>query len=269
MGKVQRLIILTALIGVAGCATKSDLQSLEYTTDNAKKRIARLEQEMAGVRQTASEEVQGSLQQFRQEMNGFRKSAADLQASQDTIRVDMREMSGRIDDIKILMQKSSDDKGFLKEETERRLAALENRLAKLEERLGNVQAGVSPNDATPEGIYERGISAYKAGEMQKARDLFSGIIEQHPSHKLVPNCQYWIGETYYGEKKFEQAILAFQDVIKKYPKDDKAPAALLKQALSFKSIGDKKSARYVLNKLADDYPKSEEAKNVKGLIKAL
>ncbi len=269
MGIVTRLIIFTTLIGIAGCASRGDLRSLEYSTNNAKKRIDRLEQEMAGVRQMANDEVQGSLQQFRQELSEFRKGAADLQASQETIRVDMRELSGKIDDLKILTQKSSTDKEFLKEETERRLTTLEDRLAKLEQKFGEVQAGVSSNDSTPEGIYERGLSAYKAGELQKARDLFTSIIEQHPSHKLVPNCQYWIGETYYGEKNFDQAILAFQNIIKKYPKDEKAPAALMKQALSFKSIGDRKTARYVLNKLADNYPKSEEAKKVKSLLKTL
>jgi len=267
---LQRVILFAVLCGAAGCATRGDLQSLERNTNDARKRIVRLEKEMTGVRQMANDEVQISLQDFRKDLDTLRRGAADLQASQDTIRVDMREMSGRIDDMKILVKKSTEDGGFQKEEAERRLAAMEDRLAQLEKMLGNLQtSAAAPADSTPEGIYQSGITAFKAGEMQKARDLFTRVVEQHPAHGLIPNCQYWIGETYYSEKKFEPAILAFQDVIKKYPKSDKAPAALLKQSLSFKSIGDKKSARYVLNKLKDEYPKSEEAAKVKGLLKEL
>ncbi len=267
---VQRVILFAFLCGAAGCATRGDMQSLERNTNDARKRIVRLEKEMTGIRQMANDEVQISLQDFRKDLDTLRRGTADLQASQDTIRVEMREMSGRLDDMKLLVKKSTEDGGFQKEEAERRLAAMEDKLAKLEKMIGGLQATASaPTDTTPEGIYQSGIAAFKAGEMQKARDLFTSVAEQHPAHGLIPNCQYWIGETYYGEKKFEQAILSFQDVIKNYPKNDKAPAALLKQSLSFKAIGDKKSARYVLNKLKDEYPKSEEAAKVKGLLKEL
>ena len=267
---LQRVILFALLCSATGCATRGDLQSLESSTNDARRRIVRLEKEMVGVRQMANDEIQISLQGLHKEMDTIRKGEADLQASQDTIRVDMREMSGKADDLKILVQKSMEDGKFQKEESDRRLAALEDRLAKLEKKLGDQQASAStPSNATPEGIYESGLAAFKAGEMQKARDLFTRLVEQKPGHALIPNCRYWIGETYYNEKNFEQAILAFQEVIKNYPKSDKAPAALLKQGMSFKNIGDKKSARYVLNKLKDDYPQSDEAKKVKSLLKEL
>lgn len=267
---LQRVILFALLCSAAGCATRADMQSLETSTNDARRRIVRLEKEMVGIRQMANDEVQISLQGLRNEMATMRKGSADLQASQDTIRVDMQEMSGKADDVKILVQKNIEEGKFQKEETERRLAVMEDRLAKLENKLGNQQASATtPNDSTPEGIYERGIAAFKAGEMQKARDLFILVVEQKPTHALIPNCHYWIGETYYSEKNYEQAILAFQEVIKNYPKNDKAPAALLKQGMSFKNIGDKKSARYVLNKLKDDYPKSEDAKKAKALLKEI
>lgn len=266
---LQRVILFALLCSAAGCATRGDMQSLESSTNDARRRIVRLEKEMTGVRQMANDEVQISVQSLRNEMAAMRKSTADLQASQDTIRVDMQEMSGKADDLKILVQKSVEDGKFQKDELDRRLAALEDRLAKLEKKLGEQATATGPNVSTPEGVYEAGIAAFKAGEMQKARDLFNRFVEQNPSHALKPNSHYWIGETYYTEKNYEPAILAFQEVIKNYPKSDKAPAALLKQGMSFKNIGDKKSARYVLNKLKDDYPQTEDAKKAKGLLKEL
>jgi tol-pal system protein YbgF len=115
----------------------------------------------------------------------------------------------------------------------------------------------------------KGLETFKAGDMPAARDLFTKFLEQYPKHDLVANAQYWIGETYYSEKNYEQAILAFQEVIKNHPQKEKVPAAMLKQALAFKAIKDSKSAKFVLKKLVEEFPKSEEAKRAKELLKGL
>jgi len=44
---------------------------------------------------------------------------------------------------------------------------------------------------------------------------------------------------------------------------------MLKQALSFKALKDVKSSRYVLGKLVQEYPKSDEAKKARVLLKEL
>jgi len=272
MRTLHCIIPLLMLCVAAGCATRGDLQSLERDTLDTRKRLVKLEKDMDLIRKTTNEEIQNSLRGFRRDMEEMRKGAADLQAAQDTIRVDMQEMSGKTDDLKILLQKRGDEKAFLKEESERRVAAMEEKLAKLEKRLDELKGAegkTTAAESTPEGIYQGGLALFKAGDMQKARDEFTRFVERYPKHDLASNAQYWIGETYYSEKNYEQAILAFQDVIKNYPKKEKAPAALLKQALSFKSLRDVKSARYVLKKLQDDYPRSEEAKKAKELLREL
>jgi tol-pal system protein YbgF len=270
MRVVGGIVIGLVFLGTAGCASRNDLQMLERDTSDARKRIVRLEREMEGIRQTANDEVQGSLKGFRKELDTIRKGSADLQASQDTIRVDMQALSGSVDDLKILVQKRTDEKKFLGEEADRRLAALETRLANLEKHLEGLKAaGSAPAQATPESVYQNALTIFKSGDMPKARSEFSRAIELNPRHEQVASAQYWIGETYYAEKNYDQAILAFQEVITKHPKKEKAPAALLKQALSFKELKDVKSARYLLRKLQEDYPRSDEAKRVPALLKTL
>jgi len=269
MRTTKSAILLLILCWTAGCATRGDLQILERDTLDARKRLVKLEKDMDLVRKTTNEEIQNSLKGFRRDMESMRKGAADLQAAQDNIRVDMREISGKTDDLKVLLQKRADEKSFLKEETERRIAALEERLANLEKKLEELNVGggkTGETTASPEGLYQSGLSAYKAGDMRKAVAELTRFMERHPKHELVSNAQYWIGEAYYSERNYEQAVLAFQEVIKKYPKKEKAPAALLKQAMSFRGLGDAKSARYVLRKLQEDYPRSEEAKKAKELL---
>lgn len=272
MRTLYTVCLVLVLAGSSGCASRGDLRSVERDSYDTRRRLAQLEKDMGTVRKSAAEEVQSSLSGFRKELDALRKGTADMQASQETVRVDMQEMSGRIDDLKILAQKRADEKAFSRDETERKLIALEERLTKLEKHLDGLkgaEGGAREAEATPEGLYQGALTSFKAGDMQKARESFTRFAERYPKHDLTANARYWIGETYYSEKNYEQAILAFQEVIKLYPKKEKAPAALIKQALSFKSLGDVKSARYVLKKLQDEYPRSEEAKKVNALLAEL
>jgi tol-pal system protein YbgF len=109
----------------------------------------------------------------------------------------------------------------------------------------------------------------KGGNPQKARELFTKFLEQYPNNELASNAHYWLGEAYYTEKTYDQSILEFEKVIKNYPGKEKVPAAMLKQAMAFKALGDVTSAKYVLKKLQESYPRTEEAGLAKAKLKEL
>ncbi|MBW2707883.1 MAG: tetratricopeptide repeat protein, partial [Deltaproteobacteria bacterium] len=83
------------------------------------------------------------------------------------------------------------------------------------------------------------------------------------------NAAFWIGESYMVMKQYEQAILAFKKVMKKYPRGNKVPNALLKQALAFYKLNDKTSAKLLLKKLIKKYPKSNEATIARNKLKTM
>ncbi|MEK7342047.1 MAG: tol-pal system protein YbgF, partial [Candidatus Binatota bacterium] len=98
---------------------------------------------------------------------------------------------------------------------------------------------------------------------------FKEFIKKHPQSEYADNAQYWIGESHYALREFDQAILEFDAVRRKYPKGDKVPAALLKQGFAFAELGDKVDARLILRELTDKYPQSPEAAKAKQKLKAL
>jgi tol-pal system protein YbgF len=99
----------------------------------------------------------------------------------------------------------------------------------------------------------------------KLRDF----LKKYPNSDLGDNAQYWLGECHYALKEFDQAILEFDTVRRKYPKGEKVPAALLKQGFAFAELGDKVDARLILQELVDRYPQSEEAGKAKQRLKTL
>jgi tol-pal system protein YbgF len=277
-GVLTSLVMLTFL----GCASQSDLESVRRDTDEMKSRIFTIDKGLNDVHNEVKEGVEKSLAGYRQsletlqkdvagyqkDMAAIRKGGADLQATLDSARVDMQLLTGKVDDVRILAQKPADDVALLKEDLTKRLGSLEERLSKLEKSIDERQKKAAQLEQTPEFLYQQGYESMKEGDVAKARERFTKFLELHPKHKLAANAHYWLGETYYSEKNFEQAVLEFQEVIKNFPEKDKVPAAMLKQGMAFKEMGDNKSAVYIFKKLVDEFPKSEESKIAREKLRA-
>ena len=250
---------LLALLLLAGCASRSDFDSLKRDVDEMRSRQLKSDRELSVVKNESREVVQ-------KETDGVRKVNADLQASMEGMKVDLQVLAGKVDDLSLQAKKPTDDLALFKEDIERRLAALEQKLQGVSKEQEAVQKQVAE---TPEVLYQSGQEAFKAGDMKKARESFSRFVELYPKNAMTANAAYWIGETYYNEKNYDQAILEFQKVIKNYPDKEKVASAMLKQGMAFINLKDTKSARYILKELVKQYPASEEAKRAKDQLKGL
>lgn len=275
MNRTRVIILGSAVLLLAGCAAQRDLESVRRDLEESKSRIIRMERDVADVKITAKDEVDKQLAGVRDELSSVRRLGADLQAALDASKVDSQVLSGKVDDLALQTRKPGDDLALLKEDMERRLVGLDGRITTIEKGLADLQKQAAEMKAkaelppTPEVLYQKALETYRGGNMTKAREEFAAFLEKHPKHELAANASYWLGESYYGEKRYDQAVLAFQEVIKNFPTKEKAPAALLKQGMAFKELGDAKSARFVYRKLIDEYPKAEETAKAKEKLKEL
>ena len=62
------------------------------------------------------------------------------------------------------------------------------------------------SDAEYRERYIAGLSAYQNGEFEKSLQVFNYLIDINMNHDLADNCQYWIGEVYYGFKDYKLSI---------------------------------------------------------------
>ena len=110
------------------------------------------------------------------------------------------------------------------------------------------------------------LALLKGGKLKDARRKFQELLRRFPTSRLADDAQYWIGETYYLEKRYDKAILEYDKVVINYPKGVKVPGALLKQGFAFLALGDKISAKQLLNQLVGEYPDSDEAKTARSRL---
>jgi tol-pal system protein YbgF len=270
----KQLLYLLLLFVLAGCVSRGDFDVMQRDMDELKSRHLALEKDFNGLKTETREGTDKTLAEYQKEIQSLHKETADLQATLESAKVDMQVLAGKVDDAAQSAKKPVEDIALLKEDLDRRLTALESRVGNLEKTFDDIQKKSSDETAkqaelSPEALYQQGLNTFKAGNPQKAREILSKFVEMYPNNELASNAHYWLGETYYTEKTYDQAVLEFEKVIKNYPGKEKVPAAMLKQAMSFKGLGDVKSARYVLNKLLESYPRSEEAGLAKARLKDL
>ncbi len=249
---------------VAGCIPTQRELMMERDLTEMKRRLAETERGVATMRQGG---------ETKTTLDNLARQQAEMQAAVDTLRVEMQSFSGRFEDVKRDKGGTRDEIKLIRDDLGLKLTALEDRVGKLEARLQSGAlpaaglapvAGAAAVGETPQALYERGLDLIqRQGEMARGRELMQDFLKKYPQDPLGVNAMYWIGETYYGEKKYENAILQFQDVIQKYGDHPKVASALYKQGLSFQALGDTKNAKVILKRVVDTFPLSEEAKRAK------
>jgi tol-pal system protein YbgF len=122
---------------------------------------------------------------------------------------------------------------------------------------------------SPQEAYSVAYNDYLTGNYDLAVESFKLYRQQFPESPLADNALYWIGECRYSQRKFEEAIDAFDELILTYPQGDKAAAAYLKKGLSFIELGRKPEALAALKLLVAKYPLEEEARIAQDKIREL
>ncbi|HXV81164.1 MAG TPA: tol-pal system protein YbgF [Candidatus Binatia bacterium] len=228
------------------------------------------------------------------DLDAMRGTLADTRANMQQLQREMNVLRERVDETRIQVGRQI---GETTREGDQRVRNLESRLAKLEEELkaqGDVlkareesiahmlegqQKPVPPADGLAEGAaaesdtirrdYEAAWRSLDKKEYKAAIGRFREFIKKYPKSTLAGNAQYWIGESLYALKEFDQAIIEFDAVRRRYPQGEKVPAALLKQGFAFAELGEKLNARLILQEVVEKYPQSPEAGRAKQRLKSL
>lgn len=252
-------LLLVMILG--GCANPQQQQRIDQDLAEMKRRLAANETALVELRKA---QAAGGGQQ---QLAGLTRGQADLKADFDSFRNQVLSMQGDIEEQAAARQKLQAELTALRDELRFKVKAIEERLAKLEKAPPKV-AATAPPPVSAEELYQQGLDAIRnQNNFALGRERLQAFLKQYPGHHLAVNATYWIGEAWYGEKKYENAILQFQDVVEKYGNQPKVASALLKQGLAFQALGDKDNARVIWAKLQERFPKSPEAKKAAALMK--
>ena len=226
-------VSLAAALAAAGCVSSQDIQGLQSQLSDVQKQMLQLQKQAQEA--PSKLEVTNLQSSVGQQMQGLLKTEADMQ-------VKLQDLSGQIEALQAKL-----------EDTNYRLSQLSQQIAATNQDLKSFrgqapapegqaqppsQSPPAPNGGggagiDPKSLYDAAYNDYLKGNYDLGVREFQEYLSNFPNTDLSDNAAYWIGESYYRQRRFRQAVEEFDIVITRYPKGDKMPSALLKKGYSY------------------------------------
>lgn len=107
-----------------------------------------------------------------------------------------------------------------------------------------------------EDVYQIAYSHVLAGDYGQAETEFRAYIADYPQGKKIADANFWLGEAYYSQGKYNDAAKTFLKAHQTYGTSAKAPEMLLKLAMSLAALDNKETACVTLSEVTKRYPKA-------------
>jgi tol-pal system protein YbgF len=230
-----------------------------------------LEQKHAVVK-TLLEQSSDSVNKLSNTMGSMQKAVQDVQANSGT----------RLDTMATQVQGLADNL----EEVKARLAKLNQQLADMQGTMqsldSKISGGAPAANPAPGGapaapgpapsadvLYSNGLRDFTGGKYDLARQEFLDYLRYYPNTDLASNAQFYLGEIYYAQKQYKEAIGEYDKVINNYPKSFKLATAHFKKGMALQELGQKASAIREYREVVQRFPGTDEERRARAKLREL
>lgn len=126
---------------------------------------------------------------------------------------------------------------------------------------------VEQENSNDEVVFRQKMNFYKNRDYSNAIKGLKELASKTDNGTVKTKCHYWIGESYFGMKKYSQAIKYFNKVIAS--NDNKRDNALIMVAEANIRSGKINDAKAAFRNLIDNYPKSEFVPRARKMLQQL
>lgn len=244
--KIITAILSLFCIQFVSCASKTELAGIKRDLLFIRVKTESIQEEQRQIRLTLGK-LEKTLEATRENEIQIR---ANLHVQIENLRRQTQILSDRLEDANRQIPRDAAD--------ERQETIINNSpAASVSDTPGPIRNARVDN---AQELYEAAYQDLVKGQYQLAEMGFRQYIEMEPRSSLSDNALYWIGESFYAQKKYDKAVPEFEKVIKDYPRADKAPAAMLKLGYSHMALRRVKLGSEILQRLKQLYPLTKEAK---------
>ncbi len=230
------LAIGLTLVALAGCS------------------LTRPEEDPAFIKATA---VEGRVDRIERQ----NEAVLDLQRQLEASQVEQRRLRGEMEELQHQIKAAQQRERDLYADVDKRIAALDARLQ------SQAQAATAPPPASDREAYQAALERLKNRDYAGSEQALQEFIASFPQSPLVDNAKYWIGEAYYVEHRYGEALDAFQRVVREHPDSRKVPDSLLKVGYSYYELKRYREARETLAKLVRNYADAPAAAEARERLK--
>ncbi len=112
--------------------------------------------------------------------------------------------------------------------------------------------------------YERALGLFRERKVAEAARELRRMLSSYPGHTLASRARYWLAESLYIQRRYDDARRTFEDYVQGAPSAAKVPDALLKIGLCHQRSGNDAAASRVFARLRSEHPNSVAARTAAG-----
>ena len=121
------------------------------------------------------------------------------------------------------------------------------------------QVATLPPSDSPRDSYDMAYGYVTRKDYALAEDGFRNFLRRFPGDRLVPDAQYWLGESMFQRQRYRDAAEQFLGVSTKFENNARAPDALLRLGQSLAAMGEREAACASLAEVLRKYPRASVA----------
>jgi tol-pal system protein YbgF len=118
------------------------------------------------------------------------------------------------------------------------------------------QLATLPPSASPQDEYDMAYGYVLHKDYSLAEQSLRDFLKKYPNERLVPDAQYWLGESLFQQQRYRDAAESFLAVSTKFEHAGKAPDALLRLGQSLAALNQKEAACATLAEVERKYPRA-------------
>lgn len=222
------------------------------------------------------------MQQQGQGVTPARAQLADLAAEIDELRVEVRTLTGKLEETQqIALQGLETARKARREAAAAAVGAPaaagdsadtpgEDDAAAWDAAAAVSQAGEDTALSEELISYQAGIAAGRSQDYRGCIDRFRGFLQTYASSSRADDAAFWIADCHFRQGEFKNAVLRFDDVVRNYPTGNRAPDALYRQGESLLKLGPgfHEAAKRAFERVVKEYPNSARAAEAKKQLEA-
>ena len=134
---------------------------------------------------------------------------------------------------------------------------------------GSGSGGIPAGAPSADTLYSNGLRDITSGKYDLARSEFEDYLKYYSETDLASNAQFYLGEIFYKQKQYVDAVAAYDKVLSNYPKSFKLGPARLRKGMALIELGQKTAGVRELREVVKRYPGSDEDRLARAKLKEL
>jgi len=124
---------------------------------------------------------------------------------------------------------------------------------------GSSASGNNNGQLSDREAYAKAYQLVPERKFDEAIQAFQNFIRQYPESRLVGNGYYWIGEIHMAQNRTREAEKMFEAVVRRYPDSFKIADSKYKLGLINSRYGNEAQAKEIMQSIVAEYPREPAA----------